>query len=67
MAIINGLNIRYYPPGIAGGMQLMIIPKFAIFAAASLAVVVLAVLTTSAAVKITSKKSIPLLISGAQR
>jgi putative ABC transport system permease protein len=67
MVGVNSANIRYYPPGIAGGMQLMLIPHTMIILVSAVAVILLAVLSTIAAVRTISRKDIPNLIQGAHR
>lgn len=64
---INGLDIRFNPPGISGGMQLKLIPDPFLIACTTGLVLVLGIFTTWATVRRASRAKIPILLSAYQR
>lgn len=67
MEIIYASNIRFTPPGIDGGMQLIIIPDIRIMLIATACVSSLGMLATWLAVTGISKKNIAELVAGTHR
>lgn len=67
MKIVYAANIQFTPPGIDGGMQLIIIPDARIMIAATLCVSSLGMLATWLAVTGIAKKNIAELIAGTHR
>ena len=67
MWIINRLQITIYPPGVAGGIDLMFAPNTLIILAGAFFVGVLGMLSTWLAVASIVKKNIANLVSGATR
>ncbi len=67
MQIIRMANIHFSPPGIEGGMQLIIIPDFTIMFIATICVSSLGLIATWLAVTGISKKNIAELVAGTHR
>jgi putative ABC transport system permease protein len=67
MLAVNRADIRFNPPGVAGGLQLMLIPNATITAIAALLVVALATVATWIAVRAIAKRNIAGLLLGTQR
>lgn len=67
IAAVNAAKIRLNPPGVAGGMQLALIPNAGIVAGAAVLIFLLSVLTTLMAVRTVAKRNIATLLMGTQR
>jgi putative ABC transport system permease protein len=64
---VNHADIHFNPPGVAGGMILLLEPNAAIIGAAAGLIFALAVITTLIAVRNVAKRKIAVLIMGTQR
>jgi putative ABC transport system permease protein len=67
MLLINNLDITLEPPGVAGGIQLIMVPNILIITAGSLAVSSLGIGSTWIAVNNVVKQNIAHLVNGAHR
>lgn len=67
MLAVDGANIQFNPPGVAGGLQLLLVPNGTITLVTALLVVTLAALATWIAVKTIAKRNIAGLLLGTQR
>jgi putative ABC transport system permease protein len=64
---VNGAKIRFYPPGISGGLLLTLVPDLLQTFLAAIVILGLTVLTTWIAVRLISNRSIRQLVSGVGR
>lgn len=64
---INGANIRFQPPGIAGGMQLILTPDATVIVGASVLIFVLAIGAVLVALRTIVKQKITVLLMGSHR
>jgi hypothetical protein len=67
IAIINALKIQFNPPGVEGGMQLLIVANFGVVLVAALCVSSLGVIATWLAVAQVAQKNIAELVAGSHR
>ncbi len=67
MFVVNQLGIIFKPPGVEGGLQLILAPNFLVIVMATLCVSSLGVISTWLAVVGISKKNISELIAGTHR
>ena len=67
MWLVNSLNIIIHPPGVANGIQLMLIPNFWIFLAGAFSVSILGIGSTWIAVSGVVRQNIAALVSGPNR
>ena len=65
MVVINNMEIKFSPPGISGGITLMLIPNLAIALGGAVLISLLAVASTWFAVAGISRKNIAGLVAGA--
>lgn len=65
--VINRLDIKFTPPGVEGGMQLLIVINFTMIVLATLGSCVLGVIATWLAVSGISRKNISQLVAGTYR
>ncbi len=66
-ALVSSLNIELSPPGIAGGMPLLIVPTVTQVITAALFTLSLALFTTVAAIRTIAKQKIPTLLMGSNK
>lgn len=64
---INSVKVTFYPPGVAGGMILMLVPNSTFVVFAALSVFSLAIFTTFIAIRKVTHRTIPTLLSGVHR
>lgn len=67
IAFVNSLGIRFNPPGVEGGMQLIIVPDFKTMILATICVSSLGLISTWLAVLGVSTKNISELVAGTHR
>ncbi|MCX6125890.1 MAG: hypothetical protein NTV34_14240, partial [Proteobacteria bacterium] len=67
MLLLNNLGIKFTPPGVEGGIFLLIVPNFQVGILATLCVSSLGIIATWLAIAGISQKNIAELIAGAHR